>query len=95
VLSLSADSLENAKKSATENGVEFPVAWGANPELFSKAVGAFYSPASAKMPAFVQSAGFVLGAGGKVLSATYSTGPIGRLVWQDALGFVEYVKSHG
>lgn len=37
-----------------------------------------------------QPAGFVLGNGGVVLSATYSTGPIGRLEAGDAVRFIQF-----
>ncbi len=35
----------------------------------------------------------MLGPGGTVLLAVYSSGAIGRLVWQDVLGFVKYLQS--
>ena len=38
----------------------------------------------------IQPSNFVLNGSGKVLSATYSTGPIGRLEAADAIRFIEF-----
>ena len=94
VISISADPVDKARAAAEERGVTFPIAFGVSPAAVATALGAFYDPGNAQMPAYLQSAGFVLGSGGKIISATYSTGPIGRLIWQDALGLVQYVKQH-
>ena len=42
----------------------------------------------------LQSTGFVLDRSGKVITAVYSSGAIGRLVAEDVAGFVRYVRSH-
>ena len=44
-------------------------------------------------PRYLQSTGFVLDPDGKVITAVYSSGAIGRLVADDVVGFVRYVKS--
>jgi hypothetical protein len=36
----------------------------------------------------------ILGPGGRVLLAVYSSGAIGRLAWQDVLGYVQYLQTH-
>ncbi len=95
VVSLSADRKEKAATLVAENGLEFPVAWGASVDAIADALGVYYAPASGDSSPYLQSAGFVLGPGGKVITAVYSSGAIGRLTWQDVLGFVEYVKAHG
>ena len=41
-----------------------------------------------------QSTGFVLDRDGRILTAVYSSGAIGRLVPEDVLGFVKYVEAH-
>jgi peroxiredoxin len=95
VVSLSADRKEKAAGLVAEKGLEFPVAWGAPVDAIADALGVYYAPASGDAQPYLQSAGFVLGPGGKVITAVYSSGAIGRLTWQDVLGLVEYVKAHG
>jgi len=52
--------------------------------------GAFVNPD----PVYLQSAGFVLDPAGKVVVSVYSSGAIGRLVPQDVLGLVRYLREH-
>jgi hypothetical protein len=44
-------------------------------------------------PRYLQSTGFLLDPDGRVLNAVYSRGPIGRLVAEDVIGMVTYLKS--
>ena len=92
VASLSTDSLNSAQSLRREHGLEFPMAYGADVHAVAEALGVFYDAEPAHTAPFLQSAGFVLGPGGKILSATYSTGAIGRLIWQDVLSLVQYLK---
>jgi hypothetical protein len=57
-------------------------------------LGVYYEPRPASGSPHLHAAGFVLGPGGTVLLAVYSSGAIGRLVWQDVLGYVKYLRSH-
>jgi hypothetical protein len=41
----------------------------------------------------LQSTGFVVDPTGRVITTVYSSGAIGRLVPEDVIGFVRYVKS--
>lgn len=91
VVSFSADSLESAQKVVQENGLEFPVGYGASVETAARVLGVYYEAAPTP---YLQSAGFVLQGSGKVLTAVYSAGPLGRLLAQDVLGFVQYIKAH-
>ena len=64
------------------------------PEIFplarnSETTGAFVSAD----PVHLQSTGFVLDPDGKVVVSVYSSGAIGRLVPDDVVGLVNYVKS--
>ena len=52
--------------------------------------GAFVS----RDPLFLQSTGFVLDPGGQVVVSVYSSGAIGRLVPQDVVGLVRYLREH-
>jgi peroxiredoxin len=94
VLSLSADTQEHAAALAAEHRIEFPLAWGASIDLVSRALGVYYEPHPPDGAPHFHAAGFVLGPGGRVLLAVYSSGPIGRLIWRDVLGYVQHVRAH-
>lgn len=95
VVSLSAEPLAAAQAMVKENGLEFPVAYGAPIALIAGRLGAYYEPEPVGRVPHLHSAGFVLGTDNRILTAVYSSGAIGRLVAADVLGFVRYVKSHG
>ena len=94
VVSLSSDAREQASAMVDGHRLEFPVACGASVDTVPERWGVYYDPHPTHAPPHLQSAGFVLGPGGTVLLAAYSSGAIGRLVWQDVLGLVKYLKSH-
>ena len=94
IVSLSTDAREAASSAVAENKIEFAVGYGASVDAVADALGVYYEPRPAHVAPHLQSAGFVLGPGGKVLNALYSSGAIGRLGWQDVLGLVQYIKSH-
>jgi peroxiredoxin len=94
VISLSADPRDQALAVVAEHGLQFPVAYGASVDGLAEALGVYYELRSPHRAAHLHSAGFVLGPGGTVLLAVYSSGAIGRLVWQDVLGLVKYLRSH-
>jgi hypothetical protein len=52
--------------------------------------GAYVNPE----PLHLQTTGFVLDPKGKVITAVYSSGAIGRLAADDVAGLVQYVRSH-
>jgi hypothetical protein len=43
---------------------------------------------------YLQSTGFVLDPAGKVIVSVYSSGAIGRLVPDDVVGLVRYLREH-
>ena len=94
VVSFSSDTREKAAAVVAENKIEFPIGYGASVDASAEALGVYYDPKPAHIAPYLQSAGFVLGPGAKVLNAVYSSGAIGRLVWQDVLGLVQYIKAH-
>ncbi|BDG04193.1 peroxiredoxin family protein [Anaeromyxobacter oryzae] len=94
VISLSTDRRDQASAVVAEHRLEFPVAYGASVDTVAETLGVYYDPHPTHTAPHLQSAGFVLDPRGRVLLAVYSSGAIGRLVWQDVLGFVKYVKSH-
>ena len=93
VLSASVDTLEHAKETQANTGATFPIAYGLPVKETAAAIGAFYDPAPTHTAPYIQSTGFVLAPGGKILVSVYSSGAIGRLAWQDVLGLVRYAKS--
>lgn len=90
VVALSVDDEATAAALCAKLRLEFPVGYGADADAIAAATGAYANDS----PRFLQSTGFVLDPGGKVLVAVYSSGAIGRLVADDVAGFVRYVKSH-
>jgi hypothetical protein len=55
------------------------------------ATGCFYE----ERRQILHSTGYVLRPDGTVAVGVYSTGPIGRLVWQDVLALVQFYKKRG
>ena len=58
--------------------------------MVSAATGAFVDPAGG----FLQSTGFVLDPAGNVVVSVYSSGAIGRLVPEDVMGLIRYLREH-
>ena len=56
-------------------------------------MGLFEVAQNNEEPRYLQSTGFLLDPDGRVLNAVYSNGPIGRLVAEDVIGMVTYLKS--
>lgn len=69
--------------------LSFPVGHGANADQIATLTGVYVN----QTLRYLQSTGFVLDPDGHVLSAVYSSGPIGRLVAEDVIGMVNYLKS--
>ena len=83
VLAASAETLEHADEIAS--GVSFSVAFGVT-RAQADELGAWWE----ERRQIVQPSNFVLNNEGIVLSATYSTGPIGRLEPADAIRFIQF-----
>jgi hypothetical protein len=64
------------------------VGHGADALAIADATGAFVNDD----PLFLQSTGFVLDPGGRVVVSVYSSGAIGRLVPQDVIGLIRYLR---
>jgi peroxiredoxin len=88
VVAASVDTEEEARKTIEECGIDFPVGYGANSKTVSELTGCFYE----ERRQIIHSTGFVLKPDSTIAVAVYSTGPIGRLVWQDVLGLVQFYK---
>ena len=83
VLAASTDPLDKAREVAGE--LSFPVAYGVTREQADR-IGAWWE----ERRGIVQPAEFVLAADGTVRSATYSSGPIGRVDAADVVKLVNF-----
>ena len=90
IAALSVDDKETTAALVAGHQLTFPVGYGANAAAVAAVTGAFVNPD----PAFLQSTGFVLDPAGNVVVSVYSTGAIGRLVPDDVIGLVRYLREH-
>jgi len=90
VVALSVDDEATTRALVAEHGLTYPVGYGADAAAVSAATGAFTNPD----PVYLQSTGFVLDPAGRVIVSVYSSGAIGRLVPDDVVGLVRYVREH-
>jgi peroxiredoxin len=91
VVALSVDDEATTGELIARHGLTFPVGHSADARALAKATGAFVN----KDPLFVQSTGFVLDPAGRVVVSVYSSGAIGRLVPQDVIGLIAYLRERG
>src|SRR5215470_3534255 len=89
IVALSVDNKADAVTLVEKHGLNFPVGYGVSADKIAAATEAYVNDS----PRYLQSTGFVLDPNGKVITAVYSSGAIGRLVAEDVIGFVRYVKS--
>jgi len=90
VVALSVDDEETSKRLVQKRHIDFAVGHGADADAVAEAVGAYVNDE----PRYLQSTGFVLDPQGAVVTAVYSSGAIGRLLPDDVLGLVKYLKEH-
>jgi peroxiredoxin len=90
VAALSVDDQETAAALVARHKLTFPVGYGADAAAVAALTGALVNPD----PVYLQSTGFVLDPAGKVVVSVYSSGAIGRLVPDDVVGLVRYVRDH-
>jgi peroxiredoxin len=90
VTALSVDGEAATADLAAKHGLTFPVGYGADAPAVAALTGAFVNPD----PVFLQSTGFVLNPAGNVVVSVYSSGAIGRLVPDDVIGLVGYLREH-
>ena len=83
VLAASVDPLDKAKEVAA--ALRFPIAYGVT-RAQADAIGAWWE----ERRSIVQPAEFLLDAQGKVVSSTYSSGPIGRLDPADVVKHIQF-----
>jgi peroxiredoxin len=90
VIALSVDDEATTKELIAKHGLTFPVGHSADARAVAEATGAFVNDE----PTFLQSTGFVLDPAGGVLVSVYSSGAIGRLVPEDVIGLIRYLRQH-
>ena len=90
IVALSVDDEATSAALVDKMRLNFPIGFGASADAISAATGAYVAEDSA----YLQSTGFVLDRSGRILTAVYSSGAIGRLVPDDVAGFVRYVEDH-
>ena len=90
VVALSVDDEATTRDLIARHGLRFPVGHSADAAAVADATGAFVN----LDPPYLQSTGFVLDPGGQVIVSVHSSGVIGRLVPQDVIGLIRYVRGH-
>ena len=90
VIALSVDDEQTTAGLVAKHRLTFPVGYGADARAVAALTGAFVNPD----PVYLQSTGFVLDPAGKVVVSVYSSGAIGRLVPDDVVGLVRYLRQH-
>jgi peroxiredoxin len=90
VAALSVDDQETTAALIEKHKLTFPVGYGADARAVAGLTGAFVNPD----PVYLQSTGFVLDPAGNVVVSVYSSGAIGRLVPDDVVGLVRYLREH-
>jgi peroxiredoxin len=90
VVALSVDDEAATSELVAKLGLTFRVGHSADAPAVAAATGAFVDPGRG----FLQSTGFVLDPGGRVMVSVYSSGAIGRLVADDVVGLVRYMREH-
>ncbi len=88
VAAASSDTLENTQKINDEWELNFPVGYGLDPAEISVRFGAFYEPSRN----ILHTTNFLLRPDNTIGVAVYSSGPLGRLAWQDVISLVQFYK---
>lgn len=89
-VALSVDDEATTRALIDKHGITFPVGHSADARAVEAATGAFVN----EEPLHLQSTGFVLDPDGRVVVSVYSSGAIGRLVPEDVIGLIRYLRSH-
>src|SRR6266566_344932 len=90
VVALSVDDQATTENLIAKHSLQFPVGRSADARAIAHATGAFINDE----PTYLQSTGFVLDRVGRVVVSVYSSGAIGRLVPDDVVGLIRYLRDH-
>ena len=87
-IAASTDPQDKAAETVGELGLVMPVGYGLPLKETADMLGAFYE----ERRGILNATGFVVKPDRTIAVAQYSSGPIGRLVWQDVLSFIQHYK---
>ncbi len=90
VVSLSVDDEATTRGLVEKYHLGFPVGHSADADELSALTGAFVNAD----PRYLQATGFVLDPEGRVVVSVYSSGAIGRVTAEDAIGLIRYARGH-
>jgi peroxiredoxin len=90
VAALWVDDEQTTAEFTARYSLTFPLGHSADARAVARLTGAFVN----EDPLYLQSAGFVLDPQGTVIVSVYSSGAIGRLVPEDVIGLVRYLRAH-
>ena len=88
IVALSVDDEGTTQDLIAKHGLRFLVGHSADARAIADATGAFVNDD----PPYLQSTGFVLDPVGRVVVSVYSSGAIGRLVPEDVIGLIRYLR---
>jgi hypothetical protein len=88
VVAASTDPLEKATEMQRVHSLTLPVGYGLPLKETAATFGAFYE----QRRGVLHATGFLTKPDRTIAVAQYSSGAIGRLVWQDVLGLVQFHK---
>ena len=88
VYALSTDDLEHAKSTVDKIGVTFPVLYGVDGPALAAAWGGYYE----QRRNILHATSFILRPERTIASATYSTGPVGRVTPVEAARIVAFYR---
>lgn len=90
VVSLSVDDEATTRALIEKHHLSFPIGHSADADAVAALTGAFVNAE----PHYLEATGFVLDPGGRVVVSVYSSGAIGRVIAEDAVGLIRYAQQH-
>jgi len=87
---LSVDKEEDARTMVEKHHAEFPVVYGLDVRTEAEKIDAYFDSENG----YFQPANFIL-RDGKVVQATYSSGPLGRLQAEQVLMLIDHYRKEG
>jgi peroxiredoxin len=88
VLALSVDPLDQANEMVKRVGATFPIGYGLEVPRDADRVGAYWE----QRRKIIHATNFIIDADRRVTQACFATGPIGRIVAEDALRSIQGAK---
>ncbi len=88
VIALSVDSLDKAQEMVERTKASFPIGYGLKVPEDADKVGAYWEDRRK----IIHATNFIIDSDNKVTQACYATGPIGRIVAEDALRSIQGAK---